>query len=148
MLNQIVLMGRLTRDVELRYTQSGTPVASFTLAVDRDYKDADGNRGVDFIDIVAWRQGGEFAANNFAKGQQVAVAGRLQMRSYTDKNGNSRTEAEVVANNLYFAGNKRETAPREAEYTPPGSYQEVRQRVKEQDSVFAPEYEDDGKLPF
>lgn len=147
MLNQIVLMGRLTRDVELRYTQSGTPVASFTLAVDRDYKDADGNRGVDFIDVVAWRQSGEFAANNFSKGQQVAVAGRLQMRSYTDKNGNNRTVAEVVANNLYFAGNKREAAPRE-EQTSPYSYQEVRQRVKEQDSMFAPDYEDDGKLPF
>ena len=144
MLNQVTLMGRLTRNVELRYTQSGTPVASFTLAVDRDYKDKDGSRGVDFIDIVAWRQSGEFAARYFSKGQQVAVSGRLQMRSYTDKNGNNHTVAEVVANNLYFAGERREPSNREEQ----DAYQETRRQAATQYESFVEEDGDDGELPF
>ena len=97
MLNKIFIMGRLTRDPELRRTQTGTPVASFSLAVDRDYKDkATGERATDFIDVVAWRQTGEF------------VKGRLQMRDWTDKEGNKRRSAEVVADNVYFGDSKRD----------------------------------------
>ena len=102
MLNRIVLIGRLTRDPELRYTQNGTGVCSFTLAVDRRFKSADGTRGTDFVNIVAWRQLGELCANYLAKGKLAAVEGRLQIRSYTDKEGNKRTAAEVVADDVNF----------------------------------------------
>lgn len=107
MLNKIVLMGRLTKDPELRRTGSGTAVASFSLAVDRDFAPKDGTeRETDFIDIVCWRSTAEFAAKYFAKGQMAAVSGRLQIRSWQDEDGNRRRSAEVVADNLYFAGSK------------------------------------------
>lgn len=97
MLNKIIIMGRLTRDPELRRTQSGTAVASFALAVDRDYKDqATGERGVDFIDCVAWSHTGEFASRYFSKGRMAVVQGRLQLRDWTDRDGNKRRSAEVV----------------------------------------------------
>ena len=109
MLNKIFIMGRLTRDPELRRTQTGTPVASFTLAVDRDLKDKQtGERKTDFIDCVAWRNTGEFASKYFAKGRVAVVEGRLQMRDWTDKDGNKRRSAEVVADNVYFGDSKRE----------------------------------------
>lgn len=108
MLNKIVIMGRLTRDPELRYTQSQTPVASFTVAVDRDYKNADGSRGTDFIDCVAWRQGGEFISRYFRKGSMIVVAGSLQSRQWTDRDGNKRTAWEVNVENSYFGESKRE----------------------------------------
>lgn len=108
MLNHIVLMGRLTRDPELRYTQSQTPVASFRIAVDRDFQPRDGGeKQTDFIDVVAWRQTGEFASKYFQKGSMVVVSGRLQIRDWTDRDGNKRTSAEVVADNLYFGDSKR-----------------------------------------
>ncbi len=108
MLNHITLMGRLTRDPELRYTQTGTPVASFTLAVERDFGSRDGaDRQTDFIDIVAWRQTGEFVSKYFTKGQMAAVSGRLQIREWTDREGGKRRSAEVVADNVYFAESKR-----------------------------------------
>ena len=108
MLNHITLMGRLTRDPELRYTQSQIPVASFRIAVDRDYGGRDGGeRQTDFIDIVAWRQTAEFVSKYFTKGSMVAVSGRLQMRDWTDRDGNKRTSAEVVADNVYFGESKR-----------------------------------------
>lgn len=108
MLNHIVLMGRLTRDPELRRTNSGTAVASFTLAVDRDYSSRDGGeRQTDFIDIVAWRSTAEFVSRYFTKGQQVCVSGRLQIRDWQDKDGNKRRSAEVVVDNAYFADSKR-----------------------------------------
>ena len=108
MLNQIVLMGRLTRDPELRYTQSQTPVASFRIAVERDFGGRDGaEKQTDFIDIVAWRQSAEFVSKYFTKGAMVVVSGRLQMRDWTDKEGNKRTSAEVVADNVYFGESKR-----------------------------------------
>ena len=108
MLNHITLMGRLTRDPELRYTQTGTPVASFTLAVERDFGSRDGSdRQTDFIDIVAWRQTGEFVSKYFTKGQMTAVSGRLQIREWTDREGGKRRTAEVVADNVYFAESKR-----------------------------------------
>lgn len=109
MLNRIVLMGRLTRDPELRHTQSGVAVASFTLAVDRDFRDkSTGEKATDFIDIVAWRQTGEFVSRYFTKGRMAVVEGRLQLRDWTDKEGNKRRNAEVVADNVYFGDSKRD----------------------------------------
>ena len=109
MLNKIFIMGRLTRDPELRRTQTGTPVASFTLAVDRDFKDkTTGDRATDFIDVVAWRQTGEFVSRYFAKGRMAVVEGRLQIREWTDKDGNKRRSAEVQADNVYFGDSKKD----------------------------------------
>lgn len=107
MLNHISLMGRLTRDPELRYTQSQTPVASFTLACDRDFRDKDGERPTDFIPVTAWRSTAEFVDRYFRKGDMMAVSGRLQMREWTDKDGNKRVSAEVVADNVYFGDSSR-----------------------------------------
>lgn len=111
MLNKIFIMGRLTRDPELRRTQGGNAVTSFALAVDRDFKSADGTKETDFIDVVAWRNTAEFAAKYFTKGRMAVVEGRLQMRDWTDKEGNKRRIAEVVAGNIYFGDSKREDAP-------------------------------------
>ena len=111
MLNKIFIMGRLTRDPELRRTQGGNAVTSFALAVDRDFKSADGTKETDFIDVVAWRNTAEFAAKYFTKGRMAVVEGRLQMRDWTDKEGNKRRSAEVVADNIYFGDSKREDAP-------------------------------------
>ena len=109
MLNHIVIMGRLTRDPELRRTGSGIAVASFTVAVDRDFGGKDGGeRETDFIDCVAWRQTGEFVSKYFTKGRMAVVSGRLQIRSWTDKDGNKRRTAEIVADNVYFGDSKRE----------------------------------------
>ena len=109
MLNHIVIMGRLTRDPELRRTGSGVAVASFSLAVDRDFAPKDGGeRETDFIDCVAWRQTGEFVSKYFTKGRMAVVSGRLQIRSWTDKDGNKRRSAEVVADNVYFGDSKRD----------------------------------------
>lgn len=105
-LNNVTIMGRLTRDPELRYTQSNTPVASFTLAVDRDF----GDKQTDFIDCVAWRGTGEFVDKYFSKGSMAIVSGRLQIRSWTDDNGNKRRSAEVVAEHVYFGESKRREA--------------------------------------
>ena len=108
MLNHITIMGRLTRDPELRRTGSGIAVASFTVAVDRDFGGRDGGeKETDFIDCVAWRQTGEFVSKYFTKGRMIVVSGRLQIRSWTDKDGNKRRTAEVVADNCYFGESKR-----------------------------------------
>ncbi len=115
MLNQCNIMGRLTRDPELRRTQSGTPVATFSLAVDRDYANKEtGERQADFIDVVAWRQTAEFVSKYFSKGRMAVVSGRLQMRQWTDDQGNKRTKLEIKANNVYFGDSKREGSPDEA----------------------------------
>lgn len=106
MLNHITIMGRLTRDPELRRTQSGTAVASFTLAVDRDYQ-KDGEKETDFIDCVAWRSTAEFVSRYFTKGRMAVVSGRLQIRPWTDKDGNKRRSAEVVADSVYFGDSKK-----------------------------------------
>lgn len=109
MLNHIVIMGRLTRNPELRHTQSGTAVSSFALAVDRDFKDKQtGERATDFIDVVAWRTTGEFVSKYFSKGRMAVVEGRLQIRDWTDKEGSKRRSAEVVADNVYFGDSKRD----------------------------------------
>ena len=108
MLNHIVIMGRLTRDPELRRTGTGIAVTSFSVAVDRDFgKNENGERETDFIDCVAWRQTGEFVSKYFTKGSMAVVSGRLQIRSWTDKDGNKRRTAEVVADNVYFGESKR-----------------------------------------
>ena len=109
MLNKIFIMGRLTRDPELRRTQTGTPVASFSLAVDRDFKDkSTGERTTDFIDVVAWRQTGEFVSRYFTKGRMAVVEGRLQVRNWTDKEGNKRRSAEILADSIYFGASKKD----------------------------------------
>ncbi len=118
MLNQINIMGRLTRDPELRYTQTNTPVASFTLAVDRDFMDkATGQRATDFIDCVVWRHTGEFVSKYFSKGSMAVVSGRLQIRDWTDRDGNKRRSAEIVADNVYFGeSRKKDAAPATVEF--------------------------------
>jgi len=144
MLNHISLMGRLTRDPELRYTQSGTAVASFTLAVERDFTSRDGGeKQTDFIDCVAWRQTGEFVSKYFSKGNMAAVSGRLQLRDWSDKEGNKRRNAEVVVDNVYFCESKksRDAAPMG---TAPASYQQA----AASGSAFAELDDGDGELPF
>ena len=103
MLNHIDIMGRLTKDVELRRTNSGHAVASFTIACDRDFGQ---EKETDFIDVVAWRQTGEFVSKHFSKGKMIVVSGRLQIRKWTDKDGNKRSTAEIVADNCYFGEKK------------------------------------------
>ena len=113
MLNRSIVMGRLTRDPELRRTQSGTAVTSFTVACDRDFKDRNsGEKATDFIDVVAWRQTAEFACNYFAKGRMAIVEGRLQIRDWKDKDGNNRRSAEIIADNIYFGDSKKDNEPR------------------------------------
>lgn len=119
MLNHIVVMGRLTRDPELRRTSSGTAVASFKVAVDRDFAPKDGGeRETDFIDCVAWRSTGEFVSKYFLKGSMAVVDGRLQIRNWTDKDGNKRRTAEIVANSVYFGSAKKDSVPSAAEAAP------------------------------
>ncbi len=109
MLNHIVLMGRLVADPELRTTPSGVPVATFRIAVDRDFKNKEtGERETDFVTIVAWRTTAEFVSRFFAKGRMAVVAGRLQIRPYTDRDGNKRSATEVVADNVYFGDSRRD----------------------------------------
>lgn len=109
MINHIIIMGRLTRDPELRTTQSGVSVTSFSLAVDRDFKSKEsGEKSTDFIDVVAWQQRAEFVCKYFSKGRMMIVDGRLQIRDWKDKDGNNRRSAEVVAENIYFGDSKRD----------------------------------------
>ncbi len=127
MLNKIIIMGRLGKDPELRHTQSGTPVASFSLAVDRDFKDkGTGERVTDWIDVVAWRQTGEFVSRYFTKGRVAVVEGRLQIRDWTDREGNKRRSAEVVADNVYFGDSKKDGdgGYQQGGYPQGGSYQQ------------------------
>ena len=140
MLNQIFIMGRLTRDPELRHTASGTPVASFTVAVDRDFKTKDGEKETDFIDVVAWRSSAEFVSKHFRKGRMAVVSGRLQMRKWTDKEGNNRVSAEVVAENIYFGDSKKDDSASYGNASPfPAAVQE---------QAFAEIEEDGDTLPF
>ena len=136
MLNRIILMGRLTRDPELRRTGSGTAVTSFSLAVDRDFKSQSGEKETDFIDIVAWRNTAEFVSKYFTKGRMAVVEGRLQLRDWKDKDGNSRRSAEVVAEHVYFGDSKQRSESDTASAPPAsGDFREV------------PEGEE-GDLPF
>ncbi len=133
MLNKIFLMGRLTRDPELRRTGSGLAVASFSLAVDRDFKSQSGEKETDFIDIVAWRNTAEFVSKYFTKGRMAVVEGRLQIQDWTDKEGNKRRSSEVVADSIYFGDSKKDTGMPAQSYSNNGSFSEG---------------EDDGELPF
>ncbi len=158
MLNRIIIMGRLTRDPELRHTGSGVPVATFSLAVERDFRDkASGQRVTDFIDVVAWRTTGEFVSKYFQKGRMAVVEGRLQMRDWQDRDGNKRRSAEVVADNVYFGDSRRDgdsqgsysaapsgysAAP--SSYAPPASQGYSAAPA----SDFAELSDDDGELPF
>lgn len=123
-LNHITIMGRLTKNPELRYTQSQTPVASFTLAVDRDFAGKDGGeRQTDFIDCVAWRQTAEFVSKYFSKGSMAVASGRLQSRKWQDRDGNNRTNWEILAESVYFGESKRDsTGQQGGAYQQPGSY--------------------------
>lgn len=134
MLNHIVATGRLTKDPELRRTSSGVAVASFTIACDRDFADKQsGERETDFIDCVAWRSTAEFAARYFTKGRMAIVDGRLQIRNWTDKEGNKRRSAEVAAERVYFGDTKR------------GGQEPAAQELP---AEFAVLEDDDSKLPF
>ena len=168
MLNHIVIMGRLARDPELRRTGSGIAVTSFTLAVDRDFAPKDGGeRETDWIDCVAWRQTGEFVSKYFTKGRMAIVSGRLQIRNWTDKDGNKRRSAEVVADNVYFGDSKRDdhagsayggySAPAQnyggsnggySAPAPAGSYGSYGAPASAPTSDFAMLEEDDAQLPF
>ena len=133
MLNRIIVMGRITRDPELRRTNSGTAVASFTVAVNRDFKSQSGEKETDFIDVVVWRNTAEFVSKYFSKGRMAVVEGRLQVRDWTDKDGNKRRSTEVVADNVYFGDSKRPESGTPAE--PSGELQELPDEEK-------------GELPF
>lgn len=145
MLNQIVIMGRLTRDPELRRTGSGVAVASFTLAVDRDFTDKQsGEKETDFIECVAWRQTGEYVSKYFTKGRMAVVVGRLQIRKWNDKDGNKRSTAEVVADNVYFGDSKKDNA--QNNYQPSNRFVGSNETKPAQD--FAMLDDDDSQLPF
>ena len=168
MLNHIVIMGRLARDPELRRTGSGVAVTSFRLAVDRDFAPKDGGeRETDWIDCVAWRQTGEFVSKYFTKGRMAVVSGRLQIRNWTDKDGNKRSSAEVVADNVYFGDSKRDdhagsayggySAPAQnyggsnggySAPAPAGSYGSYGAPASAPASDFAMLEDDDAQLPF
>ena len=138
MLNHITIMGRFTRDPELRRTGSGVAVASFTLAVDRDIATKGQEKETDFIECVAWRGTGEFVERNFRKGSMAVVSGRLQIRSWNDKDGNKRRTAEVVADNVYFGDSKKTATAEPATYAEPAAPA----------SDFAMLDDDDAQLPF
>ena len=147
-MNHIVIMGRLTRDPELRHTPNGVAVASFSLAVDRGFTPKDGSeKQTDFIDVVAWRNSAEFVAKYFVKGQMAAVVGRLQIRDWQDKDGNKRRSAEVVADNIYFTESKKS---REASFGPVEPKDDVSSNYTTpvEGSEFAELDIDDGELPF
>ena len=160
MLNHIVIMGRLTRDPELRTTQAGVSVASFTVAVDRDFGGRDGGeKQTDFIDCVAWRQTGEFVSKYFHKGSMIVVSGRLQSRKWQDREGNNRTNWEIQADNVYFGESRSSSGSysrddngySNSSYSNSGnsgSYDGGRQNSAPAPSAFAELDDGDGELPF
>ena len=137
MLNKVIIMGRLGKDPELKRTQSGTAVASFPLAVDRDFKGQNGEKETDWIDVVAWRNTAEFVSKYFTKGRVAAVEGRLQTRKWKDKDGNNRVSVEVVADNVYFGDSKSE-----------GGRPNSTASNDAAGGNWAPITEEDGELPF
>lgn len=141
MLNEIIVMGRLTRDPDMRQTGSGTSVANFTLAVERDFKDkTSGEKQTDFINVVAWRNTADFVEKYFTKGRMAVVKGRLQMRDWQDKDGNKRTAAEIVADSVYFGDSKNSSSTATAQPAQPA--------YASPDVTFAELDDDDGELPF
>ena len=145
MLNHIVIMGRLTRDPELRRTGSGLAVVNFSVAVDRDFKGESGEKETDFVDCVAWRATAEFVSKYFKKGAMAVVSGRLQIRSWTDNEGNKRRSAEIVADNVYF-GESKKSAPEADSYV--GFIKTTPTTVTPSDKDFALLDDDDAQLPF
>ena len=141
MLNKVVVMGRFTKDPELRRTGSGTAVTSFSLACDRDFKSQSGDKETDFIEVVAWKNTAEFVSKYFSKGRMAVVEGRLQIRDWTDKAGNKRTTAEVVADNVYFADSKRS----ESNDNQKENFNALSGRLSDD---FVPISEEDGEIPF
>ena len=141
MLNKIIIMGRLTHDPELRRTGSGTAVTSFSLACDRDFKSQSGEKETDFIEVVAWKNTAEFVSKYFSKGRMAVVEGRLQIRDWTDKAGNKRVTAEVVAENVYFADSKRS----ESNENQKENFNALSGRISDD---FVPISEEDGEIPF
>ena len=141
MLNKIILMGRLCTNPELRRTGSGTAVTSFSLACDRDFKSQSGDKETDFIEVVAWKNTAEFVSKYFSKGRMAVVEGRLQIRDWTDKAGNKRTTAEVVADNVYFADSKRS----ESNENQKENFNALSGRLSDD---FVPISEEDGEIPF
>ena len=141
MLNKVVIMGRFTKDPELRRTGSGAAVTSFSLACDRDFKSQSGDKETDFIEVVAWKNTAEFVSKYFSKGRMAVVEGRLQIRDWTDKAGSKRTTAEVVADNVYFADSKRS----ESNDNQKENFNALSGRVSDD---FAPISEEDGEIPF
>ena len=150
MLNKIVIMGRLVRDPDLRRTQAGTAVAAFTLAVERDFKDAaTGERTADFIDCVAWRQTGEFVSRYFTKGRMAVVEGRLQLRDWVDRDGNKRRSAEVVVEQMYFGDSRSEGGQKSGQPVPKeAGYQAAYSSTGREADEFRELQDDDGELPF
>lgn len=149
MLNRITIMGRLTRDPELRYTQSNTPVCSFTVAVDRDFS-TNGEKKTDYIDCVAWRSGGEFVSKYFTKGSLIVVDGRLESRKWQDRDGNKRTSWEINADHCYFGGSKSDGESRQqtGSYSaPPPAQPSGTYPAPAKFTDINPD-EDDGELPF
>lgn len=142
MLNKVFLQGRLVADPELRHTPKGVAVAAFRLAVDRNFKDREtGGKKADFINVVAWRQTGEFVSRFFSKGRMAIAEGRLQLRDYNDRDGNKRTISEVVADNVYFGDSKKD-GNNQGGYSAPPSY------AAAPDADQFAEIQDDGELPF
>ena len=141
MLNKVVIMGRFTKDPELRRTGSGTAVTSFSLACDRDFKSQSGDKETDFIGVVAWKNTAEFVSKYFSKGRMAVVEGRLQIRDWTDKSGNKRTTAEVVADNVYFADSKRS----ESNENQRENFNALSGRLSDD---FVPISEEGGEIPF
>lgn len=134
MLNKVFMQGRLVADPELRHTPNGVAVASFRIAVDRDFKDKSGERQADFVNVIAWRATAEFVSKFFSKGRMAIVEGKLQSRNYEDKDGNKRYALDVVADNVYFGDSKKDqVAEKEPEFQPP---------------QFTEYQDDDGDLPF
>ena len=153
MLNHIVLMGRLTRDPELRYTGSNVPVASFSIAVDRDFgRGENGEKQTDFIDCVAWRQTAEFVSKYFTKGSMAVVSGRLQIRDWTDRDGGKRRSAEVVVDNMYFGESRRRDGDsgdsRSSSYSSYGNSGSAGKSSAPAASAFSELDDGDGELPF
>lgn len=136
MLNHIVIMGRLVRDPELRYTHSSVPVTSFTVAVDRDYQSENGERQTDFIDCSAWRATAEFISKYFRKGSMIAVSGRLQAHKWEDRDGNKRTGWSIKVDNVYFADSKKPDS--DSSYTGPAEYSPAFHDISDED----------GEMPF
>ena len=141
MLNKVVIMGRFTKDPELRRTGSGTAVTSFSLACDRDFKSHSGDKETDFIEVIAWKNTAEFVSKYFSKGRMAVVDGRLQIRDWTEKAGNKRTTAEVVAENVYFADSKRS----ESNDNQRENFNALSGRLSDD---FVPVGEEDGEIPF